>query len=205
MNISRVARIALSVLLVVGLAALVGCSSNDEQPDPSEAPRVMGPEEGDTGYPSVQQAVLDEPFPAPNITLESMDGEQLTLNEVDGAVVVNFWATWCPPCRHEIPDLIDVQNEYGDRGLVVVGISRDDEGEEVVRPYAEDKAINYPLVISQDDELEAELGTVYALPTTLLIDPDGMVTHRMMGLFDVDSLREQLDEWLDDEAVADRS
>ena len=199
-------RTLLSLLLVGMLAVGVGCTSDDDRPDPADAPRTIGPSTDGEGYPAIQQSALEEPFPAPSLTLETMDGDQITLDAVDGVAVVNFWATWCPPCRHEIPDLIDLQNEYGDKGLVVLGISRDNEGAEVVTPYAEDMEINYPLVVGQDDGLEEALGSIYALPTTLLISPDGMVTHRIMGLFDVDSLREQLDTWLDaDAAVADRS
>jgi peroxiredoxin len=87
-----------------------------------------------------------------------------------------------------------------------VGVSRDQEGKSVVTPFVEDMEINYPIVVETDNQLEEALGTVYALPTTVLISPEGQVTHSVMGLFDVDSLREQLDTWIDaEEAVADRS
>lgn len=189
--------------LIVSLLLLAGCGgSDDDRPDPSEAPQIAAPSED--GYPPIKGSALDDPFPAPDLTLTTIQGEEITLNDVDGPVVLNFWATWCPPCRHEIPDLIEIQNEYGDRGLTLVGVSRDEEGASVVEPFAEDMEINYPIVVEKDDQLEEALGTVYALPTTVLISPDGMVTHSIMGLFDMDSLRDQLDIWLDDEAVAAR-
>lgn len=203
-------RTALTVCVFVALLfAGTGCGGDtSDRPDPSEAPQVSAPSDtsGNTSYPNVQQSALDEPFPAPDMTLTTMDGDEIALNEAEGPVVLNFWATWCPPCRHEIPDLIEIHDEYGERGLTLVGVSRDEEGESVVTPFVEDMEINYPIVVEEDDQLEKALGTVYALPTTVLISPDGQVTHSIMGLFDVDSLREQLDTWLDDEeAVADRS
>ena len=183
--------------LLTGLLAVGGCGSDTpDRIDPAEAPRISAPSDTAQGYPSIQQSALDEPFPAPDLTLATLEGEQIALGNADGPVVLNFWATWCPPCRHEIPDLIEIQNEYGERGLTLVGVSRDQEGASVVTPFAEDMEINYPLVVEKDAQLEEELGTVYALPTTVLISPDGMVTHSIMGLFDVDSLREQLDTWV---------
>ncbi|WP_176521617.1 TlpA family protein disulfide reductase [Longimonas halophila] len=184
-----------------------GCGGDtSDRIDPAEAPRISAPSDTAQGYPSIDESALNDPFPAPDLTLTTLEGEEIALRNTEGPVVLNFWATWCPPCRKEIPDLIDLQNEYGDRGLTLVGVSRDQEGESVVTPFVEDMEINYPIVVEKDNQLEETLGTVYALPTTVLISPEGQVTHSVMGLFDVDSLRDQLDAWIDaEEAVADRS
>jgi thiol-disulfide isomerase/thioredoxin len=181
----------LAVLFVAG-----GCGGDTpDRIDPAQAPRISAPSDTTQGYPSIEQSALEDPFPAPDLTLTTLKGNEIALRDSDGPVVLNFWATWCPPCRKEIPDLIEIQNEYGDRGLTLVGISRDQEGESVVTPFVEDMEINYPIVVEDDNQLEEALGTVYALPTTVLISPEGQVTHSVMGLFDVDSLRDQLDAW----------
>lgn len=174
-----------------------GCGSDTpDRIDPANAPRISAPSDSASGYPSIAQSALEAPFPAPDLTLTTLQGEEIALDRVDGPVILNFWATWCPPCRKEIPDLIEIQNEYGDRGLTLIGISRDREGAAVVTPFVEEMDINYPIVVEQDNRLEEALGSVYALPTTVLISPDGRVTHSVMGLFDVDSLRQQLDTWV---------
>jgi thiol-disulfide isomerase/thioredoxin len=184
-----------------------GCGGDTpDRIDPAEAPRIRAPSDTAQGYPSIDESTLNDPFLVPDLTLTTLEGEEIALRNTEGPVVLNFWATWCPPCRHEIPDLIEIQNEYGDRGLTLVGVSRDQEGKSVVTPFVEDMEINYPIVVETDNQLEEALGTGYALPTTVLISPEGQVTHSVMGLFDVDSLREQLDTWIDaEEAVADRS
>ncbi len=198
---------AVPTCLLVLLLVLAGCGGDaPDRIDPAEAPRISAPSDTAQGYPSIEQSALNDPFPAPDLTLTTLEGDQIALRDTEGPVVLNFWATWCPPCRKEIPDLIDIQNEYGNQGLTLVGVSRDQEGESVVTPFVEDMEINYPIVVEKDNQLEEALGTVYALPTTVLISPEGQVTHSIMGLFDVDSLREQLDAWVDaEEAVADRS
>ena len=192
---------ALSTCLLVLVLAMAGCGGDaPDRIDPAQAPRISAPSDTAQGYPSVEQSTLNDPFPAPDLTLTTLEGEEIALRNTDGPVVLNFWATWCPPCRKEIPDLIEIQNEYGDRGLTLVGISRDQGGESVVTPFVEDMEINYPVVVEKDDQLEEALGTVYALPTTVLISPEGRVTHSVMGLFDVDSLRDQLEAWVSADA-----
>ena len=192
---------ALSTCLLVLVLAMAGCGGDaPDRIDPAQAPRISAPSDTAQGYPSVEQSTLNDPFPAPDLTLTTLEGEEIALRNTDGPVVLNFWATWCPPCRKEIPDLIEIQNEYGDRGLTLVGISRDQGGESVVTPFVEDMEINYPVVVEKDDQLEEALGTVYALPTTVLISPEGQVTHSVMGLFDVDSLRDQLEAWVSADA-----
>src|SRR5690554_3519895 len=82
---------------------------------------------------------------APDFTLQTMDGEALTLSDLRGKVVVlNFWATWCPPCRYKIPYFIKFQEEFAD-DVVFVGVSLDQNGWDAVRPFAEELGINYPL------------------------------------------------------------
>lgn len=120
--------------------------------------------------------------PAPYFTLPTLDGDTLTMADLEGQVIVlNFWATWCAPCRVEIPDLIEMQTELEDEGVQFVGISIDDLGIEAVRAYAKEARFNYPILLG-DGEIANAYGGVYALPTTILVDREGMVKRKITGL-----------------------
>ena len=110
-----------------------------------------------------------EPF-----TVTDLDGRTLSSSDWKGKVVlVNFWATWCPPCLAEIPDLIALQNKYRDR-LVVIGISEDEISPEVVKRFATERKINYPIAMTSA-ELQTRFTGITALPTTFVLDPDGQI------------------------------
>jgi thiol-disulfide isomerase/thioredoxin len=99
-------------------------------------------------------------------------------------VLVNFWATWCPPCRMEIPELIKLQEEHRDR-LQIIGISEDDEADQV-HAFVQKMGINYPVVMATP-ELVAAYGGVAALPTTFVVDTDGRVVQRHLGILDAET------------------
>lgn len=129
---------------------------------------------------------------APDFTLKRMNGETFTLSAHRGeVVVVNFWATWCPPCRKEIPGFIKLQKELKGEGLTFVGVSLDQNGFEAVRPYAEKMGINYPLVVD-DGSVSRKYGGVRALPTTFVVAPDGTVAFARPGFMPEQELRTRL-------------
>jgi len=118
---------------------------------------------------------------APNFALKAADGNMVELEQLKGkVVVVNFWATWCGPCRKEIPGFIEVYNQYRGKGLEIVGISLDRGGWEVVKPYIEQSKINYPIVVGDGDLAEA-YGGIRAIPTTFIVDKDGMIANQHVG------------------------
>ncbi len=119
---------------------------------------------------------------APEWKLQDLDGKPVQLSDFKGKVVVlDFWATWCPPCVAEVPNFMALQKKYRDRGLVVVGISLDDDGPGEVASFAKTQGMNYPIVMSSD-EVIAEYGDVQAIPTTFLIDRSGKVVAKHTGL-----------------------
>ncbi len=119
---------------------------------------------------------------APDFTLNDSNGKAVRLSELRGDVVLlNFWATWCAPCRVEIPMFIGLQQAYRDRNLVVLGVALDEEGWSVVRPYADAKKINYPVVVG-DDRVSDLFGGLKAVPTTFIIDRQGRVAATHVGL-----------------------
>ena len=103
------------------------------------------------------------PAPVPAISMKTIDGRTLSSADWRGKVViVNFWATWCPPCRAEIPDLVALQAKYGDK-LLIIGISEDEESPSVVTTFADQYHVNYPIVMLTP-EIEHAFPGVYALP-----------------------------------------
>jgi thiol-disulfide isomerase/thioredoxin len=125
------------------------------------------------------------PQPAPPFLLEDLDGNVISTAAWQGKVVlVNFWATWCPPCREEIPLLIELAEKYKNE-LLVIGISVDDDPPSEVRRFARMAGINYPIVM-RSRELMAEYGGIPALPTSFLINKEGGVVQKHEGLFSPD-------------------
>ena len=126
--------------------------------------------------------LVRDPDPAPQFALKDMDGKPLTLAGLRGKVVLlNFWATWCGPCREEIPSLIALQKLYKDR-LQIVGMLTDDDDEAMLRKLIEAEGINYPVALATP-ELRMEYGGIPALPTLFVINPDGRVVQKHVGLF----------------------
>lgn len=121
------------------------------------------------------------PTPAPAWKLLDVDGKTVTSDQFKGKVVVlDFWATWCAPCKTEIPGYIEFQKKYAADGLVIVGVSVDQEGPEVVKKFIKDYGVNYPIVMYSDDILAA-FGNLNLFPTTFIIDRDGMIRDRKEG------------------------
>jgi len=127
---------------------------------------------------------VSNPQPAPPFLVNALNGEIISTAEWHGKVVlVNFWATWCPPCREEIPALIHLQDQYKDR-LQSIGISMDDEDDaDNVAKFAKQAGINYPIVMASH-EMIAEYGGVPALPTSFVVNRDGGVVQKHVGLHD---------------------
>jgi len=119
--------------------------------------------------------------PAPGWTLKDVDGEPVTLAQFRGKVVVlDFWATWCPPCRTEIPGYIALQKKYAADGLVFVGVSVDTDGTGPVKKFMKDFGINYAVVMA-DDDIQNAYGPLQGYPTTFIIDRQGNIRDKKLG------------------------
>jgi thiol-disulfide isomerase/thioredoxin len=125
---------------------------------------------------------VKNPDPAPEFALNDLAGKPLSLSLFPGKVMLlNFWATWCGPCRSEIPGLIELQAKYGDR-VQVVGLSTDEGPTENVKRYAERMHINYPVAIATPEVVQ-KYGGILALPTSFLLDAQGRVVQKHIGLW----------------------
>ena len=123
------------------------------------------------------------PDPAPEFKVSTLDGKPITLADYKSKVILlNFWATWCGPCRAEIPDLVELQSKYKDQ-LQIIGLVVDDDDEDGVKKFAERFGINYPVAMATD-ELRTEYGGIPALPTSFVLDGEGRVVQKHEGLRD---------------------
>lgn len=163
------------VLLALAVPALIasGCGGREEGGGAET--------DEDAGAVASGRAVgtVEGMFPPP-FTLPDLDGNDVSLSDFEGKVVVlDLWATWCPPCRQEVPLLVSLYEELGDRGLVVVGVGLDEGGVRVLRPFAEENGVTYPILIG-NRTVQAAYG-VTGIPTTFMIGRDGRVAAKHVG------------------------
>lgn len=120
--------------------------------------------------------------PAPDFTLDSLDGKKIQLSSYKGqAVLLNFWATWCGPCKIEMPWFVDLQKEYGPQGLQIVGVAMDDASKDEIAKFVKEMGVNYTILLGKE-AVGQEYGGVNVLPTTFFIDRDGKIVAREFGL-----------------------
>jgi thiol-disulfide isomerase/thioredoxin len=140
-----------------------------------------------------------------SVQIPTMEGTNTSLDQYRGKVVlVNFWATWCAPCRIEIPWLIEFNEKYGPKGLVILGVAMDDEGNQVVQPYVRDRrfdvnghpeAMNYPILLG-NSKIAEKFGGILGMPTSMLYSREGKKVKTIVGLIDHDDLSKTLDSQL---------
>jgi thiol-disulfide isomerase/thioredoxin len=140
-----------------------------------------------------------------SVQIPTMEGTNTSLDQYKGKVVlVNFWATWCAPCRIEIPWLIEFNEKYGPKGLVILGVAMDDEGNQVVQPYVRDRrfdvnghpeAMNYPILLG-NSKIADKFGGILGMPTSMLYSREGKKVKTIVGLIDHDDLSKTLDSQL---------
>ena len=120
--------------------------------------------------------------PAPDFELPTLDGRKVKLSDFRGqAVLLNFWATWCPPCKIEMPWLENMQKQYARDGLVVLGVAMDDTESAKIAQFAHEAGVNYPVLLGTD-QVSDDYGDVHSLPTTFYIDRKGTIVAKAVGL-----------------------
>lgn len=145
--------------------------------------------------PVAQTKVPNQRRPMPAFTFPTLDGKAWALPQHRGHVVLlNFWATWCPPCRAETPDLVKIANDYRARGLDVAGVSMDNSDLGGVRGFAADNRVPYPILLPTPGS--PATASIQGIPTTFLIDRQGRVVGTFQGALDEAALRPQLERLL---------
>ena len=129
----------------------------------------------------------------PAFLLEAVpQGDMISSDDFAGqALLVNFFATWCPPCRQEVPSLVALQNKYSGRGFTILGISVDKDGRSLVENFMQEMGINYPVVMSAPDT-PRNFGNVFGVPTSFIIDRQGRVVKRFEGYVEIPVLEKEI-------------
>ena len=135
---------------------------------------------------------FDPPFPAPEFQLPGLEDEQKTLDDYKGQyVLLNFWATWCPPCLEEMPSMEAVYQRFKDKGFTVVAISSDEGGKTDIEPFIEKLGVTFPILMDADKAVSSVYGAVN-LPLSFLLNPEGQVVAGSEGARD----------WASEEAIS---
>jgi peroxiredoxin len=155
--------ILIVVAIVISAMLIIGIQKAHHSPTPT----AIGKLQGQT---------------APDFALPSLDGKILKISDFRGkAVLLNFWATWCEPCKVEMPWFVDMQRKYGPQGLQVLGVAMDDSSPKQIAQFAQELGVNYPVVIGKE-EVGAQYGGIEYLPSTFYISRDGKVLDHVFGL-----------------------
>ena len=138
----------------------------------------------------------------PSIVMKDLNDRDVTLAQYNGQVVlVNFWATWCGPCKIEIPWMIEFQKKYSSRGFTILGVSMDEEGKKVINPFLEKErfdvdgqkeAMNYPILVG-NDSIADKFGSLMGLPTSMLFTRDGKKVKTIVGLVNHDDIAKAIE------------
>ncbi|HEY2924111.1 MAG TPA: TlpA disulfide reductase family protein [Candidatus Eisenbacteria bacterium] len=175
---ARPVRSALSGLAAALLALLLasGCAR-------------QGSKQGNAKVPADAGAIGSK---APDFELADISGKTVRLSDFAGKVVLlDFWATWCPPCRDEVPDFVRLQAKYRQQGVQVVGLSLDAEGAKVVRPFAEEYNVNYTMLMA-NAETAAQFGGILGIPTTFVLDRQGRIVKKFIGRTELKTFEEAI-------------
>ncbi len=185
-----------SGLLVFLTACGAEQSESPQQMQNSESERV---ERLDPASAPLRRAQKEAPATDFEVTL--LSGEPFRLSDQKGKVVLmNIWATWCPPCRDETPDLVDLYEKYKDEGYLTLGVSIDEQGESVVRPFMEEFNVTYPMYIDTDGTVMEKYGPTMGIPTTYIIGREGNLRYFAVGALTNKELEPRIKELLAEES-----
>lgn len=172
-------RLLVLILFVVLVGATFGCSGGADETATERPSGDAGAEQMETA-PARDGVGTSEGDVPPPFTLPDLDGVDVSLSDFEGKVVVlDLWATWCGPCRVEIPYLVELYEEFKNDGVVVVGIGLDQQGAEILRPFVEDNNVTYTILVG--GRAISQAYNVTGIPTTFIIGRDGRIAKKHVG------------------------
>ncbi len=168
-------------LVLVLLFIVAGCKKKENG---QQQQTEVGAKEKLASPSVVEAPTSPESKAAPMFTLQDLNGKTVSLSDFEGKVIIlDFWATWCPPCVKEIPHFAELYEQYNDREFVMVGISVDREGIDVVKSFVQKYKVNYPILMT-DGQVEKAYGNIVSIPTTFVIDSEGEIRRKYIGYRD---------------------
>lgn len=167
-------------LVLLSCLILLGCNSDSKNNKAGNTQLASEPLERTDRYSAALYPAKQE-AKAQDFKIELTNGESFQLSDQQGKIVLmNIWATWCAPCHDETPDFVDLYEQYKDQGLVILGVSIDEQGISVVKPFMEKYNVNYPMVID-DGTIMDKYGPTMGIPTTYIIDKKGNLQYFATG------------------------
>jgi thiol-disulfide isomerase/thioredoxin len=177
-------RLVAMVATVIALLAISIPFVFDDHLDAEPAASAAGPEMALMASHEDQGACMADAKPANlNFTMKDLDGRDVSLASFKGKVILlNFWATWCGPCKAEIPGFVELQDQYGKDGLVIIGYSVDDEAPKA-RAFAQEFKMNYPVLLGEGrEDVQDAYGPIWGIPASFIISRDGRVCQKHLGI-----------------------
>jgi thiol-disulfide isomerase/thioredoxin len=160
----------LLILLAAGLLVLGGCGDNSDE-TAQNTPEQSQPAE----------TAADAASTTPDFDLLNLEGKHVKLSDYRGkAVILDFWATWCPPCKLAMPHLQEIHAEHGSEGIAVVAVSTDQKGAAVVKPFIEENKYTFDVLLL-NESIFKDFGGIKSIPTTFIISPEGEVLEKFVG------------------------
>lgn len=179
-----------SSLTTLRIGPFLPTSAVSDEPEVTLTVNATDPDGDPCPVITVSSSVLQQETIAPRFALKDVNGRTVRLSDYRGKVVlINFWATWCPPCRAEMPDLIRLQRQHGKDGLQIIGVTYPPEKKARVRRFARSLKVNYPIILGTP-EFKARFSSEETLPLTVVINRDGKVSEIISGIL----LREEFNE-----------
>lgn len=178
------------LIVTVSVLLVFGCGK--QEPNTEVSVRAETPVErttevklSDAGYPE-----------APDFVLTDLSGKAVQLSDFDGRMIIlNFWATWCGPCRDEIPFFVEMVKKHKDEGLTIIGVSMDMVGADAIKSFTDRYNVNYPILLN-DNQVNYTYGGIQAIPTTFIINKNGKVVNRFIGNPGEEAFKNEIKKWL---------
>lgn len=181
----------LAVAVVAAVFLLSGCARMTQPPE------EIGKVGSQSGGGSAEGSSSNPAIPAPEFTLNSLDGREVSLSDFWGKVVVlNFWATWCDPCRAEMPDLERTYQAYKEKNVEFVGISVDTDTK-LVNSFIKEVGVTYTILLDPSNQVASDYA-IRAIPTTYIVDEEGMIVGSQIGQMTESMLKKRLDQVLEE-------
>ena len=175
--------IKLLCLILLLMFIVAGCKKKEPEPPQQEQTKVKAEEKATEPLADKAPPAPDSKA-APSFTLQDLNSKQVSLSDFKGKVVIlDFWATWCPPCVKEIPHFVELYEQYKGEKFTIVGISLDRQGVSVVKPFVQKYQVNYPILMT-DGQVDKAYGGIASIPTTFIIDSAGNIRHKYIGYRD---------------------